>query len=80
VFYRRLEDKIRHLCQLATITKNEDAWLVMSELRLLIRQHVAHLRLVAAGRLSGTREFLERRAGQAPPKSCSPTGSASSEQ
>jgi len=52
---------------LATTAKNEDAWLVMSELRLLIRQHVAHLRLVAAGKLSGAREFLERRAaGQTP--------------
>jgi hypothetical protein len=67
VFYRRLEDKIRHLCVLATAAKNEDAWLVMSELRLLIRQHVAHLRLVAAGKLSGAREFVERRAGQTPP-------------
>jgi hypothetical protein len=39
----------------------------MSELRLLIRQHVAHLRLVAAGKLSGAREFVERRTGQTPP-------------
>jgi len=69
VFYRRLEDKILHLCTLATTAKNEEAWLVMSELRLLIRQHVAHLRLVAAGKLSGAREFLERRAaGQTPPE------------
>ena len=68
MFDRRLEDKIRYLCLLATEAKNEDAWLVMSELRLLIRQHVAHLRLVAAGKLSGAREFLERRAGKTPPE------------
>ena len=59
---RRLEDKIRHVCTLATVAKNDDAWLILSELRVLLRQHVQHLRLVAAGKLSGAREFIERRA------------------
>jgi hypothetical protein len=61
VHSRRLEDKIRHLCALATVTNDEDAWLVLSELRILLRQHVEHLRTVAAGKLSGEREFAERR-------------------
>src|SRR5579864_829508 len=63
---RRLEDKIRHLCGLATVTKDGDAWLILSELRLLIRQHINHLRMVAAGKLSGAREFAERRSGRRP--------------
>jgi hypothetical protein len=58
---RRLEDKIRHLCALAIVAKDDDAWLILSELRLLLRQHVEHLRMVAAGKLAGVREFLERR-------------------
>jgi len=56
-----LEDKIRHLCALATVTNDDDAWLVLSELRILLRQHIEHLRTVAAGKLSGEREFAERR-------------------
>lgn len=59
--YRRLEDKIRNLCLLATTATNEEAWLILSELRLLIRQHVEHMRMVAAGKLSGARELVERR-------------------
>ena len=58
---RRLEDKIRHLCALATMTNDDDAWLVLSELRILLSQHIEHLRAVAAGKLSGEREFAERR-------------------
>lgn len=58
---RRLEDKIWHLCALATKVKDEDAWLILSELRTLLSQHIEHLRTVAAGKLSGTREFVERR-------------------
>jgi len=58
---RRLEDKIRHLCALAAVASDDDAWLYLSELRILITQHVEHLRMVAAGKLSGTREFAERR-------------------
>ena len=58
---RRLEDKIRHLCTLARDAKDGDAWLILSELRILLHQHVEHLRVVAAGKLSGTREFVERR-------------------
>jgi len=60
---RRLEDRIRHVCALATVAKNDDAWLILSELRILLRQHVEHLRMVAAGKLSGSREFVERRSG-----------------
>ena len=59
--YRRLEDKIRQVCLLATTATDEDAWLIMSELRLLLQQHVEHLRMEAAGKLSGAREFAERR-------------------
>ena len=63
VLSRRLEDRIRHVCALATVAKNDDAWLILSELRILLRQHVEHLRMVAAGKLSGSREFVERRSG-----------------
>jgi len=58
---RRLEEKIQHLCTLATKVKDEDAWLILSELRTLLSQDIEHLRTVAAGKLSGTREFVERR-------------------
>jgi|SRR5579859_77546 len=61
VFSRRLEDKIRQLCVLAKDTNDDDAWLILSELRILLQQHIEHLRVVAAGKLSGTREFVERR-------------------
>jgi hypothetical protein len=35
--------------------------MILSELRILIRQHIEHLRMIAAGKLSGEREFAERR-------------------
>jgi hypothetical protein len=60
---RRLEDKIRHLCVLSMQVKNEDAWLILSELRTLPSQHIEHLRMVAAGNISGTRAFVARRSG-----------------
>ena len=63
---RRLEDKIRHLCALATVTKDDDAWLLLSELRVLITQHIEHLRIVAAGKLSGKAAFVERRQRASP--------------
>ena len=59
--HRRLEDKIRHVCALAAVANDGDAWLVLSELRTLLTQHIEHLRMVAAGKLSGAREFAERR-------------------
>lgn len=59
--YRRLEDKIRRLCLLATTATDEDAWLILSELRVLLRQHVENLRAMAAGKLPGAKEFVERR-------------------
>jgi hypothetical protein len=68
VYYRRLEDKIRHLCSLAVAAKNEDAWLILSELRILLRQQIEHLRMVAAGKLFGAREFVERRSDRDPPQ------------
>lgn len=58
---RRLEDKIRHVCALATAANDEDAWLLLSELRLLITQHVEHLRIAAAANVSGAADFVERR-------------------
>jgi hypothetical protein len=58
---RRLEDKIRQPCALATAAKDDDAWLILSELRTLISQHIEHLRMIVAGKFSGKREFLERR-------------------
>jgi hypothetical protein len=61
VLNRRLEDKIRHLCGLATDAKDDDAWLLLSELRVLIAQHIEHLRIGIAGKLSGKAEFVERR-------------------
>lgn len=68
MYYRRLEDKIRHLCSLAVAAKNDDAWLILSELRILIRQQIDYLRMVAAGKLSGAREFMERRSDLQPPR------------
>jgi hypothetical protein len=65
VFDRRLEDKIRHLCALATDANDEDAWLLLSELRLLITQHVEHVRVAAAAKLFGAAEFVERRSDAA---------------
>src|ERR1700692_3854360 len=50
----------RYLC-LAIVSKNRDAWVVLSELRILLTQHVEHLRRVAAAKLSGAAEFIERR-------------------
>ena len=70
---RRLEDKIRHLCALAIAANDEDAWLLLSELRLLITQHIEHLRIAAGANLSGAADFVERRSdatGQQNP--CSP--------
>jgi hypothetical protein len=58
---RRLEDKIRHLCALAKDAKDDDAWLILSELRTLLRQHIEYMRMVAATQVQGAREFLERR-------------------
>jgi hypothetical protein len=63
---RRLEDKIRQLRALATAAKDDNAWLVLSELRILISQHIEHLRTVVAGKFSGKREFLERRSDRNP--------------
>jgi hypothetical protein len=56
-----LEDKIRQVCDLAIVANNDDAWLILSELRALLRQHSEHLRMVTAAKLFGEREFLERR-------------------
>jgi hypothetical protein len=67
VHQRRLEDKIRHLCGLSITATDDDAWLILSELRLLIGQHIEHLRMIAAGELSGARKFTERRT-EGPPK------------
>ena len=64
VLNRRLEDKIRHLCALATAAKDEDAWLFPSELRILITQHIEHLRTIATVQLLGVAEFVERRSDQ----------------
>jgi hypothetical protein len=68
VHQKRLEDKIRHLCVLSITATDDDAWLILSELRLLIRQHIEHVRMIAAGQLSGEREFTERRADRRPPE------------
>jgi hypothetical protein len=61
VLDRRLEDKIRYLCSLAKVAKDDDAWLLLSELRVLLAQHVEHFRMVAANKLSGAAPFVERR-------------------
>jgi hypothetical protein len=65
---RRLEDKIRYLCALATVANDDDAWLLLSELRILITQHIEHLRKVAAGKLAGAVEFVERRSDSDTPR------------
>jgi hypothetical protein len=61
VLNRRLEDKNRHLCGLAKVAKDDDAWLLLSELRVLLAQPVEQFRMVAANKLSGAAEFMERR-------------------
>lgn len=58
---RRLEDKIRYLCALAKDAKDDDAWLILSELRTLLRQHIEYMRMVAAAQVQGASEVLERR-------------------
>jgi hypothetical protein len=58
---RRLEDRIRNLCVLATTAPEENAWMVLPELWLLTRQHLERLLMISAGNLSGAREFNERR-------------------
>jgi hypothetical protein len=63
---RRLEDKIRYLCALAKDAKDDEAWLILSELRTLLRQHTEHMRMVAAAQVQGAREFLERRSREKP--------------
>jgi hypothetical protein len=40
---------------LATVTEDEHAWLLLSELRVLLAQHVEHFRMVAANKLAGRR-------------------------
>jgi hypothetical protein len=47
---------------LSVTATDDDAWLILSELRLLIGQHIEHLRMIAAGEMSGARKFTERRA------------------
>ena len=58
---RRLEDKIRYLSALAMAAKDDDAWLILSELRILQSQHIERLRTIAAAKLSGAEESVERR-------------------
>jgi hypothetical protein len=50
------------------VADSDDAWLILSELRTLIHEHVQRVRTVAAGKLSGKREFFERRSNDNPPK------------
>ena len=68
IYQRRLEDKIRHLCMLSTKATDDNAWLILSELRLLVRQHIERLRMVAAGKLPGARGLTERRTDRRPPR------------
>jgi hypothetical protein len=35
------------------VAESHDAWLILSELRTLLHQHIEHLRMVAAGKNSG---------------------------
>ena len=50
------------------VAKSDDAWMILSELRALIHEHVQRLRKVAAGKLSGKGEFFERRSNDNPLK------------
>src|ERR1700678_1059941 len=61
VLNRRLEDKIRHLCALATAAKDEDAWFFFSELRFLTPQHINTWRTIAPVHPLGGGKFVERR-------------------
>jgi hypothetical protein len=58
---RRLEDKIRQLCALAMVANDEDAWLILSELRILLGQHIERFRIVAGGCFLGAEDFVELR-------------------
>jgi hypothetical protein len=51
---------------LAIQAQNHDAWLLLSELRTLLAQHIEHLQAVAAGKLTGNKEFAERRSTERP--------------
>jgi hypothetical protein len=68
--------KIRQVCSPAKVGKSDDAWLILSELRTLLHQHVQHLRMVAASKLSGKRECFERRSHEGPRKNCLSNSSA----
>lgn len=58
---RRLEDKIRYVCVVAMAARDDDAWLFLSELRVLLCQHAAKIRAAAAAKMSGKTIFVERR-------------------
>jgi hypothetical protein len=58
---RRLEDRLRNLCALMITATNENAWMMVPELWLLTRQHLEDLRMICTGKLSGARDFTERR-------------------
>lgn len=61
---RRLEDKIRQLCALARVANDDDAWLILSELRVLHSQHIERLRIIAGAGFLGDNSFVERRRPQ----------------
>jgi len=42
--YRRLDDRIRHLCRLALTAPDEELESVFSELKLALREHTERLR------------------------------------
>jgi hypothetical protein len=63
---RRLEDKIQFVCALAVTARDGDAWLFLSDLRVLLRQHTTSLRAATVAKLSGAIDFIERRS---PPQS-----------
>ena len=65
---RRLEDKIQFVCALAVTAQNNDAWLFLPDLRVLLRQHTTSLRAATAAKLSGSTDFIERRSPRQSPE------------
>jgi hypothetical protein len=43
------------------VARDDDAWLILSELRILHSQLIERLRIIAAAKLSGAEESAERR-------------------
>ena len=57
---RRLEDRIRELCAKAATASEGETLQVLQELRRALHEHARHLRSMAAQRLTGAKQGLEK--------------------